>query len=196
VITLRTKRFANASGNCCRKKKLTYYLVTNSRVGVGKKTHKHTHTCIVRQDNERALIADGWLRSNKPVKLQRFDHWHERCCNFIIPRLHNITGEIFLFFAQPSRVWFIILFSPVWPRNDGWPHCTVFFFYYIYYIYSSLFNIIIQLHSYLYTFYRLSRSLDSAYLVPPRPRFLNYRPFLLLPFQSSSNSYTVEAKGI
>jgi len=128
VITLRTKRFANASGNCCRKKKLTYYLVTNSRVGVGKKTHKHTHTCIVRQDNERALIADGWLRSNKPVKLQRFDHWHERCCNFIIPRLHNITGEIFLFFAQPSRVWFIILFSLVWPRNDGWPHCTVFFF--------------------------------------------------------------------
>lgn len=123
--------------------------------------------------NEHWLETDGC--SNEPVKLQRFDRWHGVVLQLFYGCI--LRGQIFylycifyFFFCTPSRVWFIILFLPVWSRNDGWLCCTYFYFFFYTYeyttiLYSSLFNIIIQLHSYLCTFFRLSRSLDSAYLV-------------------------------
>lgn len=94
------------------------------------------------------------------------------CCNYFTAAYYGgnffIYIVFFFLFAHPHE--FGLSFCFCWfghEMMDGLVVHNIFIFFYTHttILYSSLFNIIIQLHSYLCTFFRLSRSLDSAYLV-------------------------------
>lgn len=93
-------------------------------------------------------------------------------CNYFTAAYYGgnfFIYTVFIFFFYLHTHEFGLSFCFCWfghEMMDGLVVHILFFFYtYTTILYSSLFNIIIQLHSYLCTFFRLSRSLDSAYLV-------------------------------
>lgn len=101
--------------------------------------------------NEHWLLETGSC-SNEPVKLQRFGRWHGVVLQLFygcISRGKFFIYIVFFFFiCTPSRVWFIILFLLVWPRNDGWLCCTYFYFFFIHILlYYTLFFLILLFNS-------------------------------------------------